>query len=202
MSEWDLTSKLVVDVPIFFSFAFRSRSFRYREALPQPSIHSCHFRISNENLYGYLSLHGLVITLASRLTRLVPGGNRTLVMQVWEVNVLAITPITTLTNGSYSNAQTSRNFVLAWRTHATYVQEYNAQHVSREHRMWLRQTLNLKKNLWSFCAKPNTTNWQKWFTKAFTPEYLNLFNSYLFISITKYLLFIENSDSRSQKTIS
>ena len=170
MSEWGFTSKLLVDVPISFSFAFRSRSFRYREVLPQPSMHSCHFRSSNENLYGYHSLHGLVTNLACNLTRLVPGGNRTLVMQVSEVNVLAITPITTLTNGSYSNAQTSRNFVLAWRTHATYVQEYDVQRVSREHRMLLRQTLNLKKNLWSFCAKPNTTNWQKWFTKAFAPE--------------------------------
>ena len=47
----------MVEVPISFSFGFGYGSFgaaiplQHREAQPQPAMHSCYFRSSNESLY-------------------------------------------------------------------------------------------------------------------------------------------------------
>ena len=48
---------------------------QHREAQPQPAVHSCHFRSSNESLYH--SHHGLVADFASDR-----AGDRTLVVCV------------------------------------------------------------------------------------------------------------------------
>ena len=87
MNEVD-PSKLVVEVPISLSFAFRPRPFRYsyllqhREAQPHTTMHSCHFRNSNESLYH--SHHGLVNDLPQ------PGIEPR--SAAWEARMLTITP--------------------------------------------------------------------------------------------------------------
>ena len=67
------------------------RTLQDRKAQPQPTMHSYHFRSSNESLYQ--SHHGLVVDLSSDQPglqweyRIEPWSS------TWEVNALRITPL-------------------------------------------------------------------------------------------------------------